>query len=399
MLKVVLISTYAHPLALGMRYISSFLKQAGHEVSCLFLGGRGDLGAALDSGLAADVVDHCRRADVIGLSLMTHSFFRACGLTSLLREAGIEAPIVWGGTHPTVAPRESAEVADYICVGEGERAMTEFAAALDDGRDPGSTRGFARLEHGALVGNPLHPLTDDLDGYPFPDYDLSHHWVVQKGNLVPARPGLLRGVLRRYRLSSTRGCPFTCSFCNNATQLGIYRKAGHGDRWVRKRSSESIIAEIELIRRRYPSIEAVNLVDDLFLIRSEAEVESFVEAYGRRVNLPLELDAFPNTVTERKIRALSRLPIALVSMGIQSGSPETLRDLYHRPTRVEKVAEAIRLLSEYGLPAEYHYLVSNPFESESNRQETLRFAAGHHRGPACSHQDSQGYVRGRHRHP
>jgi radical SAM superfamily enzyme YgiQ (UPF0313 family) len=107
-----------------------------------------------------------------------------------------------------------------------------------------------------------------------------------------------------------------------------------------------------------------------------------VEAYRRRVNLPLELDAFPNTVTDRKIELLSRLPIDLISMGIQSGCQDTLRNLYTRPTKIDTIARAIRILSSRGVRAEYHYLVANPFESERSRVETLRFAARHHRGPA-----------------
>ena len=36
-MNVVLISTYTYPVALGMRYVSAFLKQAGHKVTCLFM--------------------------------------------------------------------------------------------------------------------------------------------------------------------------------------------------------------------------------------------------------------------------------------------------------------------------------------------------------------------------
>jgi len=381
-MHIVLISTYAQPIALGMRYVSAFLKQANHRVTSLFLAGRHDGKELLPAPLRDDVVDRCRDADVVGLSLMTHSFYKACAVTDALRRAGIRAPIVWGGTHPTVAPEESAEVADYICIGEGEKAMRAFVEALAAGRDPHATPGFAYMKDGRLIRNDIYPLADDLDTYPFPDYDLTDHWVAHKGRLVPAEPRLLGGALRRYRLSSTRGCPYSCSFCNNAAQLAIYRQAGQAARWVRKRSVESIIAEIEHIRARYPSIEEINLIDDLFLIRNEEEVRTFVEAYKQRVNLPLELDAFPNTVTEAKIQLLKQLPIHLISMGIQSGSQDTLLNTYNRPTRVERVAEAIRIIADAGLYAEYHYLVNNPFEPERSLIETLRFVADHHRGPA-----------------
>jgi len=382
-MHVILVSTYAYPVALGMRYVSSFLKRAGHKVTVVFMSSKHDkTGVEFPRTLLDDFIDCCRPADVIGLSLMTNSFYQSRTLTEALRNAGISLPVVWGGTHPTVAPEESARIADYVCIGEGERAMLDFVEALESDRDPARTPNFAYMRDSVLVKNLPHPLTDDLDDYPFPDYELEDHWVGVKGALLPVRPELLRGTLRRYRMSSTRGCPYSCSFCNNATQMRIYRQAGVRRNWVRKRSVESVIAEIESVRNRYPKIEAVNLIDDLFLIRSEAEVDAFVEAYRQRVNLPLELDAFPNTVTEAKIASLSRLPLELISMGIQSGCENTVRKLYNRPTRMETIARAMRIISRHRLRTEYHYLVSNPFETEESMATTLRFVADHHRGPA-----------------
>ena len=381
-MHVVLVSTYQQPIALGMRYVSACLKRAGHRVTCLFISSKRDSTESLPQPVLDSFVDLCRNADVVGISLMTNSFFRACHLTEQVRKAGIKAPVIWGGTHPTVAAEESAEFADYVCIGEGDKAMPAFLDALQAGHDPGQTPSFAYQRNGRLIRNPVYPLEDDLDSFPFPDYDLQEHWVLHKDKLVPAKPHLMGGTLRRYRLSSTRGCPFSCTFCNNASQLRIYKQAGYARHWVRKRSVESIIREIESMRSRFPSIEAINIIDDLFLIRREDEIREFVEAYRSRVNLPIEIDAFPNTITDAKIELLTHLPIELISMGIQSGSQDTLRHLYNRPTRVATIAEAIRVLSRHKLYAEYHYLVGNPFESEQSMMETLRFAASHHRGPA-----------------
>ena len=44
--------------------------------------------------------------------------------------------------------------------------------------------------------------------------------------------------------------------------------------------------------------------------------------------------------------------------------------------------EGINAFAENKIRAEYHYIVNNPFESDENRIETMRFAATHHRGPA-----------------
>jgi radical SAM superfamily enzyme YgiQ (UPF0313 family) len=385
-MKVALLSTYSYSVALGLRYVSSFLKRAGHEVHMIFMASkRATAEADFDRSLLGDLLEHLRDRDLIGISLMTNTFYRSAALTRVIREAGIRAPIVWGGTHPTVAPAESLDVADVICVGEGEWAMVELADRLSLGKDPKDIPGLGFRAEGPFgnsrgVTNAVAPLDRNLDAYPLPDYDLETHWVSKRGRLVPATPDNLRGALHRLRVLSTRGCPNRCTFCNNTAWRRVYEGKGP---WVRMRSVDNVLREIESMRRRFGSIEAVNIVDDLFFVRSEEEIAEFAAQYGDRVNLPLELDAFPNTMTEGKVRALARLPIALVSMGIESASPDTLERIYQRHTPIENVIRGIELLHRHRIPAEYHYLVSNPYEPDGNVVETMRFIASHHKPAAA----------------
>jgi radical SAM superfamily enzyme YgiQ (UPF0313 family) len=374
------VATHTHPISLGLRYVSAYLKQHGHQVQMIFMSSRRDTPKPdFSPALLGNFVDRLREADLIGMSLMTNTFVRACVLTEAIRKAGLKTPVIWGGTHPTVAPDESIEVADMVCVGEGERPMQQLAETLDAGRDPAGVESLILRREAQITRNPVAPLENNLDALPFPDYDLDTQWLASKDELVPARPELMRGALHRYRVETTRGCPFKCSFCNNSAQMEIARGKG---KWVRLRSNENVIAELEQICSRFPTIEEVNVIDDLFFVRNATQMGEFARAYAERVNLPIELDAHPNNISRDKIEALSPAPIALISMGIQSGSPDTLRSIYNRPTSIETIAQGIRTLSEARIKAEYHYLVDNPFESDASRIETLRFAATHHRGPA-----------------
>ena len=384
-MKITLVATYTHPVALGLRFVSSYLKAAGHDVEMIFMKSKRDTAKADFSELALEnFVERLRNRDLIGMGLMTNTFFRACVLTRRIRDAGIRAPIIWGGTHPTVAPVESLEVPDVICVGEGEEPTLQLAERLEEGKDPTdigslSFRAGGPFGNKQTIRNPVQTLERELDDYPFPDYELETHWVAGRDGLEPARLDNLRGTLHRLRIETTRGCPYPCTFCNNAALLKIYRGKGS---WVRKRSADNVIEEIQKARACFPTIEAVNIVDDLFFIRSEEDIEDFADKYAQQVNLPLELDAFPNTISEVKVKTLARVPINLISMGIQSGSADTLKNIYKRPTPIEKIVEGINLFSKYKLRTEYHYIVNNPFESDRNRIETIRFAATHHRGPS-----------------
>jgi anaerobic magnesium-protoporphyrin IX monomethyl ester cyclase len=384
-MEITLVSAHTHPVALGLRYISSCLKAAGHNVEVLFMCPRKATTQADFPQLVLDAfVERCRRADLVGMSLMTGNYHRACALTDRLRRAQIKAPILWGGTHPSVAPVESLETADIVCVGEGEQPVLELTRRLEAGCDPTDIQGLgfgagSPFGNSQAILNPAHYLEANLDKYPFPDYDLATHWIAGKNDFVQAEPQNLRGALHRLRILTTRGCPHSCSFCNNTTMARTY--AGKGP-WVRRRSVDNIMAEIRQLRRMFPSIEEINIVDDLFFVRDEDEMREFADKYLAQVNLPLEVDAHPNTVTDAKMAALSRLPISLVSMGIQSASPDTLTRIYNRHTPPDRIASAMEAIHKYRVPAEYHYIVNNPYEPDANVIETMRFVARHHRRAA-----------------
>ncbi|MFQ5805132.1 MAG: B12-binding domain-containing radical SAM protein, partial [Phycisphaerae bacterium] len=380
-MKINLISTYTHSIALGLRYVSSYLKAAGHDVEMIFMGSKRDTTEVDFSEAALEAfVERLRGRDLIGMSLMTNTFRRACALTQRLRAAGIKTPLVWGGTHPTVAPDESLEVADAICVGEGEEPLLQFVERLEAGRDPKDVaslgfRGGGPFGNKQTIRNPCAPLQANLDNFPFPDYELETHWVADKHGLAPARPDNLRGALHTLRVETSRGCPYHCTFCNNAALQSLFKGKG---RWLRQRSVDNVLSEIRLALACFPSIAAVNFVDDLFFVRSEEEIEEFAAKYNEQVRLPLQLDAFPNTVSERKVQALAKVPIDLISMGIESASEDTLKKLYRRPTPLKTIAEAIATFKRHHIRTEYHYIISNPYEPEKNVIETMRFIADHH---------------------
>ena len=383
-MKVGLVSAYTHPFALGLRYLSSYLKTMGHEVELYFMSSKRDTTAPDFSDAALeDLSNRLRDSDLIGVSLMTNNFHRARAITEHLRNGGLRAPIVWGGTHPTVMPDECLEHADAVCVGEGEEPLLQLLEQMEHGdptRVPGMHfRGGGRFGNAADVRNALGPLETRLDDLPFPDYELERHWVAEKEGLAPATRSNLRGALDTLRVITTRGCPYRCTFCNNAALREVHEGAG---RWVRMRSLDNVLDELRKALACFPSIRTINFIDDLFFVRKQEEIDRFVEAYARDVNLPLQMDAFPNTVTEAKVASLARIPLELISMGVESASEDTLRNIYQRPTAKKRIAEALDIFNRYKVPLEVHYIVSNPFEPEENVIESMRFIADHHHGPA-----------------
>jgi radical SAM superfamily enzyme YgiQ (UPF0313 family) len=381
-MKVALVSTYTRSTAIGLRYVSACLKAAGHEVSTYFMSSKGRKARpAYSDALLSDFVDRVRPADVIGMSLMTNSYRRASELTQRIRDAGNRAPIVWGGVHPTLAPAECLQHADVVCVGEGERPMLRFVDSLANGEDPTGVasmwfRGGGMFGNPGQVQNPPAQLEQNLDELPFPDYDLETQWVSVGDQLVPAAPSNLGEAITKLTMISSRGCPFHCTFCNNSALREAHAGAG---KWVRLRNLDHVLAEMHDVHRRFPMIEEIHIVDDLFFVHDAERIERFVEGYNRDVGLPLLVQISPTTVTDRKVAALAGAPIETLVMGIQSACEDTLRNIYGRNTPLERVAEAMEILARHKMPTEYHYIVNNPYEPDANVIATMRFVASHHR--------------------
>jgi anaerobic magnesium-protoporphyrin IX monomethyl ester cyclase len=381
-MRIALISAYSRPFAIGLRYVSSCLKAAGHDTFMVFMNSA-EVAAKADrpSGMMEELLARLDGCNLVGLSLMTNSFRQACAMTRGLRGAGFTAPIIWGGVHPTLQPEECLDHADAVCIGEGEQPMLDLAERLENGDDPTAIPGLWFRAGGGFgnsrpVHNPVGPLTTSLDDLPFPDYELETHWVAEEGRLRPADAGRLRGALHRFTLITSRGCPYQCAFCNNSAL-----RAAHGDpsRWVRLRSLDRVLEEMRYAVDCFPTIREFHIVDDLFFLQDAAAIEGFVDRYNSGPALPLLFQVSPLTVTERKVQAIARAPLKVVIMGIQSGSRDTLYNVFARPTTPDRIAQAIDLLAKYRLPTEYHYIVNNPYESEANVVETLRFVASHHR--------------------
>ncbi|MBN1345373.1 MAG: B12-binding domain-containing radical SAM protein [Phycisphaerae bacterium] len=384
-MKIALVSSFTRPYALGLRYVSSYLKSAGHDVEMVFMSAERDTSKAdFGPALREDFTRRLQAADLIGVALMTNSFLRAAALTRFMKEDGVKAPIVWGGVHPTIAPEECLEHADAVCVGEGEEPMRQLAQRLAAGEDSTDIaglwlRGGGPFGNAETVRNAPGPLMNDLDSLPFPDYELDTHWIAERDRLVRARPENLRGALETFSLIATRGCPYHCAFCNNTA---LKRASAGKGKWVRLRSLDNVLEEIRQALACFPSMRSVHIVDDLFFVHKADEIEDFAVKYDAEVGLPLLLEASPNTVTEQRMQALTKAPVKIVVLGIQSASKDTLRNIYQRPTAPKRIAEAMNILAKYKVRTELHYIVSNPYEPEENVIETMRFIASHHRRAA-----------------
>ncbi len=365
-MKVILISPYLDLQAFGIRTISACLKRERHDVRVLFLPGK--FTELYEDEALNDVVEFCRGADLIGISLMTNYFCNVVQITGKLK-AALDIPVLWGGIHPTVRPEESLDYADMVCIGEGEEAIVELLNKMEKGEPYHDVRSMWFKNQGAIITNPLRPL-QSLEGIPFQDYDTSTHYMLSNGRIEGLDIKLLRehnGEI--YMTLPTRGCPFGCTYCCN----NRLNKMHPGQKQIRKRSVNHIVKELAEIKARLPFINCIKFEDDAFFSFSVEEIREFCTEF-KKLGLPLIIGgAAPTTVNREKLALLVDAGLFLMRMGIQSGSERT-KKLYGRKYPNEQVEKAVNVINEFRdkikLP-HYDIILDNPWENDEDLTDTL----------------------------
>ncbi len=287
-------------------------------------------------------MDEVLSADIVGVSSLTSTAPQSYKLGELVRSHGI--PVVMGGTHVTFCPDEALEYADYVVRGEGEEALFELIDAMD-GKGPfENILGLSYWKSGKKVHNPDRPLKEDLDSNPIPDYSLVEGW---HSNAIIS-------------IATSRGCPFTCTFCSVP---GMY---GHG---FRMHSIERVIEEIRVNKPQY-----IFFADDLFtanrkrtkdLLRRMIE-EGLTPQWGAQVRI--------ETAFDPELLALMKESNCFnVFVGFESINPKTL-DLFNKRQTYEKIVASIKKFKEVGIRIHGMFVVGSDADDKETIYETSRFA-------------------------
>lgn len=335
---------------MGLMYLIGALKKRGKAVDLLITG---SLTRDAILGRIAEIAP-----DVVAVSAMTgeHNYYLSL-FAHLKRHLSFFS--VMGGPHPTFSPEVVLEgCLDAVCVGEGEEAMVDLIEALEQGAPVRSIPNLALCEDGALRVNPPRPLVENLDEIAFPDRDL-----------IYAKDRLL-GRDRIKTFFTIRGCPYQCAYCFNKAFNEMYRGKGGG---VRTRSVDNFIAEVNEVRRRYPT-ELLSIYDDNFLLHDTAWLEELAEKLPAQVGLPFIANFIPNLVTEEKIRLLKKAGVSYIEMALETADDDVNRDILKRvPTRKE-IAEAARILHAHKIRFQVDCLIGLPVEDPvGNALRTMDF--------------------------
>jgi radical SAM superfamily enzyme YgiQ (UPF0313 family) len=325
--------------------LATYLIAQGHEAHVIDLNNP-------DLGLA-DVIELLREVQppVVGITSTSPSHLAACDLARAVKRCSEDILVVKGGKHDTFAwettLRSHPEI-DIAVVGEGELILSELLAAVARGADYRHIRGIAYREGGAVRHNPGAPEVD-FQALPFPHRSLvPHHESYNFG---------IFGGKQMAQVMTTRGCPYTCSFC-------------HVGQRYRARTVGQVLEELHYLQNL--GYSAVYFDDGTFTAskkRAAAIAAGMIEQ-GLRLEWGCQTRA--DRVDAETLETMRRAGCSYIFYGIESADQDIL-DRMHKQMRVEHSRAAIALTKSLGIRTAVSLMTGTPYEQDRQLMKSFAF--------------------------
>jgi len=312
---------------LGLLYIASSLKNAGHEVEV------NDLAGVKQEEWKVG------EADIYGITSYIPTMEISTELARMAKKKNPQAKIVGGGANFTdlVRAREFQYIPkefDGIVVGAGELAILDLIADIP-------LRGVQRCYS--------HPLDKNLDKLPNPDYDMVD--VSSYRRLI--------GEKRAISMLTSRGCPFQCAFCTVRKQF----------KEVVYRSPEAVVEEMEHIIQTY-EIKSFNFQDDTFTV-NKRRMRTLLNLI-KPLNVSFRCHGRVGLDTREDYELLREAGCTQICWGVESGS-QSILDKMNKGSTVKQGREVIKWAQELDILDRVFIVVGFPGETRKTLEETKRF--------------------------
>jgi radical SAM superfamily enzyme YgiQ (UPF0313 family) len=310
--------------------------------------------ARIDPGAGNRLLERAADAEAVGITVFSGKpIGPALDLSRAIKQRHPLLPVIWGGWHPSILPEQCVadEAVDAVVIGQGEATFRDLLEAIDDRSGWIEIPGLCVSGAGGPARSAPRPLTD-MNTLAPTDY-----------GLIDVERYFRHKRTRQLDYSSSRGCPYKCTFCADPV---IYNS-----RWT-SLSAERTASELRALHRQHAFDEVFFLDDDLFA--SLKRIRALVEELRR----PPVRFGWKGTARADEI---CRLPAAFldglresgcrrINIGAESGSQRIL-DRIRKQYRVGEIVEAAHRLAAARIGASYSFIVGFPGETEEDLAATF----------------------------
>ena len=347
----------------GVAFLAGVLKSYGHKAGLLNINEK--LGYPLDwARIKKDM--ELFNPQLIGISMVTNQYRYCFEIASAIKKE-FTIPVIGGGIHATADPEGvmSSGCFDFLCVGEGENALSELVDRLGKGKDCSNIPNLWVKVNGKIVKNKVAPLTE-LALLPPKDYE-----VFDFQKMVDAKDGWV-GVM------ASRGCPYRCTYCFNHQVVNLYKRdlqlSESRLNYVRYHSIAEVIKELQYLLDRYQNIKTFIFDDDIFTLNKPYLLE-FCERYHKEIGLPFVVNGHVKNFDLQKATALKAAGCIIVKFGLESGSERVRREILHRRMSDKDIIKSFEAAHQAGLHTSAFVMFGFAYETKEDMLMTIKLLA------------------------
>jgi anaerobic magnesium-protoporphyrin IX monomethyl ester cyclase len=355
-MKVLLIvydnDSYIHYFPLGLAYIASVLRNAGHKVEIY----NQDVHHYPEEHLTEYLKKN--KFDIIGINVIAgyYQYRKLLRISEAINRVPNRPTYVLGGHGPSPEPEYFLKKtkADFVVIGEGENTIIELLGAIEKKKDLKKVDGIAYLDNNKLIKTKPRELIKDVDSIPFPAWDL---FPMDYYTLI--RMPHTENKDRVFPVLSGRGCHFKCNFC--------YRL----DKGFRPRSAKSVVDEIKELKKKY-NVNYIAFADELTM-SSKQRTEELCNAFIKeKLNVKWLCNGRLNFAEPELLKLMKKAGCVFINYGIECMDDQILKNM-NKVLTVKEIKKGIKATLDAGISPGFNIIFGNIDEDEKTLQKGVDF--------------------------
>ena len=339
---------------LGLAYVAGALEKAGFQVEML------------DNYLLKKPIDEIKegiqksKPEIVGITCGSATYRQCVETARAVKETLPSCKVVVGGWHASYLPDSLLQHPDidYVVMGEGERVMVELATHITREQSDealATIAGVAYRRSGTFVKN-APSFISNMDEIPFPArHLLPMHLYDRTIEFLEAKPADV--------MSISRGCPFSCAFCETKKLWG---------NTCRTFSPSRVIDEVNYMIDKF-NTKGIYFINDNFTLKKKETIElcDLMEKNG--LDIEWACDTRADLVSRELLGKMNKAGCKTIWFGVESGSPRILERI-NRNITLEQIEKAVNLCRETRIKVSCSFMLGFPDETKEDLKATLKFA-------------------------
>lgn len=291
----------------------------------------------------------------VGFTVLTgEMILYALNCARFIKKNNPNVPVIFGGVHATILPEQTLEneLVDFVVIGEGEDTVKELIAELLNERKFKDIKGIGYKENGKIIINSKRNFIDLNKTRIDLPYDI---FGINNDNAN----------LGAFPVHTSRGCPYRCSFCYNASV---------NKRSYRTKNAFRVVEEIEYLINKYDvRIYSFGNEDEFFI-----DVKRVKEILQQMVekNLKTEWGAFCRFDTLEKIdknylELIKESGGKILVFGGESGSQRLLDGIIKKDITIEQMLNGVKKLKKAEILHIVSFIAGFPTETIQDLKDTF----------------------------